>query len=115
MKYCGIQRLFPDRDIVSIQNILHGVTKKYKKEFREGKNSFFQRVVQGDESIQRHFVGFITDIKETPTHFAVGVSDGSYILWSNIAKGDEDDQIVHSKTCESEIIRFLRTHRIYVG
>ena len=37
MKYCGIQRLFPDIDIVSIKNIQHGVLTKYKKEFREGK------------------------------------------------------------------------------
>lgn len=37
--------------------------KKYNKEFIQGKQSFFQRVIQEDEQIQRHFVGVVAAIK----------------------------------------------------
>lgn len=37
--------------------------KKYNSEFVQGKQSFFQRVIQEDEQIQRHFIGVVAAIK----------------------------------------------------
>ena len=48
---------------LSAQNIVYHVMKKYNKEFVQGKQSFFQRVLQEDEQIQRHFVGVVAAIK----------------------------------------------------
>ena len=67
--------------IVSVQNVVYHVMKAYHKEFVKGKQSFFQRLIQEDEHVSRHFVGVITGItsNEYKEH-VVEISDGMYVL-----------------------------------
>ena len=72
------QFLHPQRDLMSLENILYHLAKRYRREFIEGKRSFFQRVVQKDEGPGSHFVGFVSGINRMTSHTELLVSDGYY-------------------------------------
>ena len=99
---------------LSPQNILFHVQKKFDKEFTRGKQSFFQRVVQGDDQISQHFVGILSSAKFDYDNgdLLLEISDGSYVLKSKIKAPGLDDKIV---TCESQIYRFVKIGKLFVG
>jgi hypothetical protein len=61
-----------------LENILYHLGKRYRREFIEGKRSFFQRVIQKDEGPGSHFVGVVSGINRMASHTEVLISDGYY-------------------------------------
>lgn len=83
----------------------------YKREFEEGKRSFFQRVLEKDAMIGSHFVAVIAAIRrdsETGTTL-ITISDGSYSLKA-IVKDSTD-----LATSEGQICRLIRQVKLFPG
>ena len=115
-KLYSFSRFLPSHRITSVQSVLYTIMKKYHKEFMLGKQSFFQRVVQEDEQISRHFVGLIAAIKvDLEGKFTVMVSDGSYSLDCDEITWHQTDSRFNSKTADSKLKQFIERGRICVG
>lgn len=96
--------------------------KKYNKEFIKGKQSFFQRVIQEDEQISRHFVGLVAAIKtDLEGKHTLTVSDGTYCLDSEVISGSPTDkrfasfEIINREIAESKLKSLIETGKICVG
>ena len=100
---------------LSLKNVLHHIMLAFNREFVRGRQSFFQRVVQGDEPIGRHFVGVIAriDTNDKREH-VIHISDGNYCLKSTLLPHYPEGSVL-TKTCQSELERLIRIDRIKVG
>ena len=93
------------------ENLIHDLMRKFNLEFEQGKRSFLQRVVEGDEQASRHAVLLVANIQEFPDKekYIVELFDGRYSLFS----------VIHNKETNLfedgiEISKLIRK-RIFVG
>ena len=89
----------PVDKLMSCKNVLYHIMKAYNKEFVKGKQSFFQRVIQEDDTIAKHFVGVITNIETNRLkEHVVHISDGHYTLRSELIQA-----VTEENTCEFKL------------
>lgn len=97
------------------RNIVFHMVKKYKQEFISSRLSFFQRVIQGDQPIARHFVAVVASAATEGSKLVMELSDGAYTLEA-IAEGCmEANPSSPQKTCQEELYRLWETGKIFVG
>ena len=93
-----------------LENILYHLAKRYRREFVEGKRSFFQRIVQKDEGPGSHFVGFVSGINRMSSHTEVMISDGYYSIRSQQIRRANDLQ-----GNDDRILNLIEDKKIYPG
>lgn len=91
-------------------NVMHHLTLAYKKEFTEGKRSFFQRVVEKDTPAQSHFVAVVGAIRRIDNiKTAITFSDGQYCLASTVRESDD------LQSTDGQICRLIKTLKFHPG
>eukprot|EP00347_Sterkiella_histriomuscorum_P014076 403362253 len=87
--------------LLNFENITFKILQKYNNEFKEGKRSFLQRIMQKDEGAHQHFIAVVSSIAQTQDSYELTLSDGQYYIKCNLKStgfGSNDDQIIHLLT-----------------
>ncbi|CAI2385555.1 unnamed protein product [Moneuplotes crassus] len=102
-------------ELYNLENIISDLLKKYDWEFEQGNRSFFQKIIESDESPARKVVLLIANIEEIEEgKCLLELYDGRYCLFSVIKENDtsylEDSPQIYQLIKEKKLYAGLKIH-----